>query len=460
MKTKLLFLLLSLVAVSPIKGQNVFTDYHPFVEEGKTWLVEYKRLTASGTEVGTKTFTLKGDTVIGGVMYNCLLCDGRYMGAFREAGEKVYFIDNSGTESLHYDFTLHLGEKIIFPEYGQPNEFEVFLEDTVQSGGPALRRLGLFYSGEPETGVIKGMQSQWIEGVGNLWGPLFCLHFDWSGSTFSLLSCKIGNEVLYQFEPTYFPEGTKWTEIRLDSSKHSSWFRKEDGKWEPNFERLDYYVEGETSDRSLRYTKVFCKREGMTDSLSYLIQVMNHGLENEVHVTSPETFDSNRNSFPVLTYDFDWKVGKTLEYQTPSVSQQNNEYDVQQYGTIEEILERDFGGVHPLKYVDLGEHRIIKGIGLTSWEGSGCIFGPIKSHESSRDSNSDSYRSILVHFERGGQVLYDEWPMPEGITEVSEIKEIHKGSAPPFDLSGRRLNTSHPTHRGVYIIDGKKVVVK
>ena len=29
-----------------------------------------------------------------------------------------------------------------------------------------------------------------------------------------------------------------------------------------------------------------------------------------------------------------------------------------------------------------------------------------------------------------------------------------------YDLSGRRLSTSQPTHHGVYIIDGKKVTVK
>ena len=47
----------------------------------------------------------------------------------------------------------------------------------------------------------------------------------------------------------YFPEGTKWTEIRLDTLKYDSWYSKVGDEWVPNFETIEYYVRGEYNDK-------------------------------------------------------------------------------------------------------------------------------------------------------------------------------------------------------------------
>ena len=47
------------------------------------------------------------------------------------------------------------------------------------------------------------------------------------------------------FAQEYYPEGTKWTEIRLDTLKYDSWYSKVDDEWVPNFETIEYYVKGE-----------------------------------------------------------------------------------------------------------------------------------------------------------------------------------------------------------------------
>ena len=49
----------------------------------------------------------------------------------------------------------------------------------------------------------------------------------------------------------YFPEGTKWTEIRLDTLKYDSWYSKVGDEWVPNFETIEYYVKGEYVPTSL-----------------------------------------------------------------------------------------------------------------------------------------------------------------------------------------------------------------
>ena len=69
------------------------------------------------------------------------------------------------------------------------------------------------------------------------------------------------------------------------------------------------------------------------------------------------------------------------------------------------------------------------------------------------------HRSMLVHFERDGEVLYDVWPSPEGMTnEVKYVLAPEPESDTPilFDLSGRRLEKK-PT-KGIYIQNGKVLV--
>lgn len=65
---------------------------------------------------------------------------------------------------------------------------------------------------------------------------------------------------------------------------------------------------------------------------------------------------------------------------------------------------------------------LIHGIGVISWESRDCILGPCMGwfaeynendmHAENPIRNLD-YRSILAHFKRDGEVLYNLWPTPE-----------------------------------------------
>ena len=69
-------------------------------------------------------------------------------------------------------------------------------------------------------------------------------------------------------------------------------------------------------------------------------------------------------------------------------------------------------------------------------------------------------RSILVHFEQDGKVLYALWPTPDGgmASHVQGVKAAGKDADATYDLQGRRIE-GKPS-RGIYIIGGKKRVVK
>ena len=232
----------------------------------------------------------------------------------------------------------------------------------------------------------------------------------------------------------YYPEGTKWTEIRLDTLKYDSWYSKVGDEWVPNFETIEYYVKGEyTTEYGEKYKCVYTNGPEWTDSLMLGIQ------EGEYNViVTAFVYDYDGVCGPsgwAPTYQFDWSVGKGIYFKDLSMS--NTTYLVQYecyYGIIDEIKEGYFGGVRPLKYVDLDGKapecskydnpqkvdtqggRIIQGIGITEWNDGECLFGPpgpydLISMESMYNEYSERhYRSMLVHFERNGEVLYDVWP--------------------------------------------------
>ena len=68
------------------------------------------------------------------------------------------------------------------------------------------------------------------------------------------------------------------------------------------------------------------------------------------------------------------------------------------------------------------------------------------------------YRSMLVHFERNGEVLYDVWPEKGGtdIKSISTAKTSIDNTL--YDLKGSKLQQT-PQKR-VYIQNGKKYIIK
>ena len=226
----------------------------------------------------------------------------------------------------------------------------------------------------------------------------------------------------------YFPEGTKWTEIRLDTLKYDSWYSKVGDEWVPNFETIEYYVKGEYPDMDWVYKKVYTNGPEWTDSLTLLIREVDNLVEVTVLVQVQDGEFGSGCLLPGQAYDFDWSVGKGLYYRDITISNTTIfAFPHTYYGVIDEIKEGYFGGVKPLKYADLDGKapkdsqyprngntnggRIIQGIGITEWKDGECLFGPPNPYYASTWNWGDRhYRSMLVHFERNGEVLYDVWP--------------------------------------------------
>ena len=231
----------------------------------------------------------------------------------------------------------------------------------------------------------------------------------------------------------YFPEGTKWTEIRLDKLKYDSWYSKIGDEWVPNFETIEYEVRGEYISRSgEKFKCVYTDGPEWTDSLTLLLQEegdAEYDKHNSVMVSVlvRDPYYGDNPFWPCIAYQFDWSIGESFYIYDIWMSDiDGGEYDPWFCGPINEIKEDFFGGTTPLKYVDVDIYksvwkkykkgvRIIQGIGITEWNDGECLFGPPNPYGAlssvfPEDYPKRHYRSKLVHFERNGEVLYNIWP--------------------------------------------------
>ena len=296
------------------------------------------------------------------------------------------------------------------------------------------------------------------------------------------------------FAQEYYPEGTKWTEIRLDTMKYESWYSMVDDEWIPNFETIDYSVKGEyvekRGDDYDIFKKVYSNGPEWTDSLAFLIQegdeAENIGCDGIIVTVLTRAIDGEPSlCLPGVAYQFDWSVGKGLYYKDILMSNTTFLYPFRWfYGIIEEIKEGFFGGVKPLKYVNLdgkapvdsqtpGDYDtnggcILQGIGITEWNDGECLFGAPNPYGALSFFNQDQsperhYRSMLVHFERNGEVLYDVWPEKNDADGIKTIcKQQSLVDEMLYSPDGKRLPAPQ---RGLNIVrtpDGtmKKVFMK
>ena len=233
--------------------------------------------------------------------------------------------------------------------------------------------------------------------------------------------------VLHDIPVSYFPDGTKWTEIRLDTLKYNSWYSKVGDEWVPNFETINYHIQGSFTNKYWKkdFKMVYSDGPEWTDSLALMIWEGEYEGNDNILATLCVLNEYNELQwYPGRAYQFDWKQGTRLYYQTINGSQVDSTppRELYDFGIIEDIKEGDFGGVRPLKYVDLNGTRIIQGIGVTEWKSGECLFGPVDPYGAYSLLVEQSvplerhYRSMLVHFEHDGKVLYDVWPAKETVS--------------------------------------------
>lgn len=214
--------------VYPLPEQKVVA-YRPFVEEGKVW----KLGDDSGNPVKrVEYYYFDGDTIIDGKTYKQMMCQ-RYVnpdhpdyavisrlpslskvGAWYEEDMKVYFYNTTNKQlKMMYDFSLEANDTLLI------DNLYPYVIGPKQTGGldgfKGVYR-DIMWCGDDGSNYYC---TTWLEGVGGIDGPTFNIYYGKEGHVLFLMSCSVGDEVIYlndKYEDGTLPDDMEAKKHRFD----------------------------------------------------------------------------------------------------------------------------------------------------------------------------------------------------------------------------------------------------
>ena len=205
--------------------------YRPFVEEGKVWKVGSTAGISDGIVKMVDYYYFDGDTIINGKTCMQMMCQRyvspnhpdyaamsqipslRYVGAWYEEDKKVYIYNAINQFRMTYDFSLEANDTLFIDN--QP-----YVIGPKQTGGlegfkGVYRDIMWCFGGDP----YYNYNTTWLEGVGGIDGPTVNVYSGEVGYGLFLMSCVVGDEVIYlndEYEDGATPEGMGARKKRFD----------------------------------------------------------------------------------------------------------------------------------------------------------------------------------------------------------------------------------------------------
>ena len=459
---KKLLLLLALIP-NLLSAQDIYSD---MLADGKTW--SFIRFPNGNTHC----MGMRGDTIVNGMecrKYGYVNGDGTFSctSVFRQEGDKVY--EKSGNRqdfSLVYDFSISVGDTMEI----ECARIVVTGKDIVTARGHDLRRVSFkvaeFDDGHGWTPVEGNYGSSWIEGIGGGTGPESNIPLPgFAGNYDNLMDVSLGGELLCdanifngsgheKMMLTYKPEWTYtkqlWDEVKGDWGKPVEGYAMKTGMEIPSPWFFPYTTisidEEEDSKLLLRNGD---PGQVLAEKASYL-EYMSKAFPGMEEVFTELAY------YPldVVLYDFSLNVG--------------DRYPCRGEVTVEGISEMTTRDGISRKLFHLSN-------GLLLLEGVGClnshygVFG--YQNDPGTDEGGMAARSpqseepadgAILSFLKYGEntdpvYLQGDWEM--GIAKVTGQKQA---DGVIYDLQGRKVGTnpSAQLKKGIYIIGGKKAIIK
>ena len=445
-------------------GKCIFTgeDFYPkknsFVREGKRWEYEVTNLYYGSRYV----YTMQGDTLFDEGSYKKLYLsvnDGKptYQGAIRERNGKIYMVDKSKSwdewdmpdfETVLCDFNAQVGDVVFCKEeYGDTYRLTVDHIDEVTVDGNARKRLVLKATTTHEDGSVEDRGSmEWVEGIGSTEGFSGPMGLFYDGGLYShLIACYEYDEPVFMQED-FYGRIIKGAERTLDESREHEVV---------NYVNLS--LDNGVVLKSQGDRIVVADREN-----GAAICLFGTGLEAEEGTELKGTIagllcECNDLStlFPTRSTDLSTveKGGKAegLAFEEFSVSNLRTDYNywykvmnilgVRIISTDQGIFVAGDDG-HPYFYLNDWFGVIDKeSLPMTAQTLFGCFSPRI-------------YKNITQYSFVPLSVMKDE---SAGITSSSPINQ-HPSQV--FDLQGRKMNDGNSLPKGIYIMGGRKVVVR
>ena len=203
--------------------------YRPFVEEDKVWKVGSTTGISDGIVKMVEYYYFDGDTIINGKTCKQMMCQRyvspnhpdyaiimeypllRYIGAWYEDDKKAYFYNSTNKQfEMKYDFSLETNDTLLIN-----NDYH-YVIGPKQTGG-----LNGFKGDYRDIMWIDGEHicTTWLEGVGGIDGPITNVYYGDENHPLFLMSCTVGDEVIYlndEYEDGATPETAEARKNRFD----------------------------------------------------------------------------------------------------------------------------------------------------------------------------------------------------------------------------------------------------
>lgn len=443
----------------------------PFVEEGKTWTMEYVQGRFDNLYSTLEVLKLEGDTLIAGRTWKKMYCIGngsrQLATALYEEDGKVYYLPYIGaTEGkLLYDFNMNTGDEGTFynpqnttylrckeSEYPNDEKFPVKIVNTGKQEYSYGLRKCLFVSTE---GNDEHSNTKWIEGIGNTSNPLNYIYANLiGGNNYHLLKCCVERKVLYEDKRVesdrFAEEGKSWTvEIRKRNDK------EHDTDAPSVFEH--YIIEGDTTLFGYQTWKKLYSVNDVTGERTLLTAIgddYNQSPNNRVYYLPYKDA-----TYRALLYDFGAKMGDVCTfYDLGTANSQLTKEDyvetpVECYIQFKDTRECER---HFLDYFDAIGSR--NGQFYAYMESVGNLMHPFKFIQYASPESEEV--AHVVECRVGDRLIYSEPVWKEPTTGIDPVNVVEKKAKEDvlYDLSGRRIYRA-PRH-GVYIWNGQKHIVR
>ena len=160
----------------------------------------------------TTIYGFQGDTLLNGEVWfklysthDSLFQSGlQYQGLLRAENQKVFYINTLNQLSTLYDFSLVVGDSVLFQLPGNnPEWLHVIHVDQVLIGENQYKRIKFE---EPNMNAFDFLDEEWIEGIGSKHGPLFPafpVKFSEEIPDSMLVTCSFSNHQQIWQHPSY-----------------------------------------------------------------------------------------------------------------------------------------------------------------------------------------------------------------------------------------------------------------
>lgn len=178
MKTTIVFSILMLPSILLGQVINHFDNLDSKWNVAKTYPAANQQ-NPNFVATTTTVYGFQGDTLINSEQWFKLYSTNDslfqsnliYRGLIKAENDKVFYLDTLNQLDTLYDFSLNVGDSVLFDLYGMyPEWLQVINVDSIQIDGVYYRRLKFE---EPTLQAFDELNEIWIESIGSIHGPLF-----------------------------------------------------------------------------------------------------------------------------------------------------------------------------------------------------------------------------------------------------------------------------------------------